>query len=103
MPASCWRRITEQNINDFAVNCKNLLLHIQQPKSPLGAKYARVSPGWLRLPIPAANFLDHIVNAVRRRLFPIWDPLENPVELSISLYDKFDNHKPVQLSHDITL
>ena len=58
---------------------------------------------WLRLPIPVANFLDRIVSGVRRKLFPIWDPLKNPVELSTLLYDRLENHRPKQLSHDITL
>ena len=58
---------------------------------------------WLRLPIPVANLLDRFISAVRRKLFPIWDPLKNPVELSTLLYDKFEDRKPVQLSHDITL
>jgi len=58
---------------------------------------------WMYLPIPVVNLLDRVVSSFRRRLFPIWDPLKNPVELSTLLYDEIEGNKPVQLSHDIRL
>ncbi len=58
---------------------------------------------WMYIPIPIANIFDRVVSSIRRRLFPIWDPLKNPVELSTLLYDEIEGNKPIQLSHDIKL
>jgi hypothetical protein len=58
---------------------------------------------WMHIPISVANFLDRVVCGVKRRLFPLWDPLKNPIELSSLLYDKLDENKPVQLSHETRL
>ncbi|OMH25775.1 glycosyltransferase family 2 protein [Motiliproteus sp. MSK22-1] len=58
---------------------------------------------WAYIPIPVANIIDRVVSSIRRRLFPIWDPLKNPVELSTLLYDELEDNKPVQLNHGINL
>lgn len=58
---------------------------------------------WLYIPIPIANFLDRIVSSIKRRLFPIWDPLKEPLELSTLLYDELGGNSPVQLSHTLYL
>lgn len=54
---------------------------------------------WAYIPIPLANLLDRLVSSIKRRLFPIWDPIPNPVEQSALLYDRCKDGKPVQLSH----
>ncbi len=54
---------------------------------------------WAYIPIPIANLLDRVISSLRRRLFPIWDPLKNPVELSSQLYDEYEYNKPLQLDH----
>lgn|GEM_PF-993894 len=56
---------------------------------------------WLHLPIFLANKVDRVFFAVRRRLFPIWDPLKDPIGSSELLYETLSNSKPDQLSHDI--
>ncbi|MBT5229538.1 MAG: glycosyltransferase [Methylococcales bacterium] len=58
---------------------------------------------WAFLPIKVANLLDRIVSSIKRRLFPIWDPVQNPLEQSSLLYDQLEGGKPIQLSHDLTL
>ena len=58
---------------------------------------------WAYIPIPVANIIDRVVSSIKRRLFPIWDPIKNPVELSTLLYDELEDNKPVQLNHGINL
>lgn len=54
---------------------------------------------WMYLPIPLANKIDRLIGGIRRRLFPIWDPLPTAEEDSVSLYHKLGNKFPEQLSH----
>lgn len=56
---------------------------------------------WMYIPNSIANKIDRIYSALRRRLFPIWDPLENPNEESTMLYDQFDNKAPSQIDHAV--
>lgn len=56
---------------------------------------------WMHLPIFIANKIDKVFSAIRRRMFPIWDPLSDPVGDSDPLYDGLENGIPQQLSHDI--
>lgn len=56
---------------------------------------------WLHIPNSLANKIDKVFFALRRRLFPIWDPLKNPNEKSTLLYDQFDGKAPKQLDHAI--
>ncbi|MFV1871997.1 MAG: glycosyltransferase family 2 protein [Oleiphilus sp.] len=56
---------------------------------------------WLHLPNAVANKVDRIFSALRRRVAPIWDPLDNPNEQSSLLYDRFDNQAPKQLDHSV--
>lgn len=58
---------------------------------------------WAYIPIPIANLIDRIVSSIKRWLFPIWDPLKNPLEFSKLLYDKLEDNKPRQLSHSTNL
>jgi len=58
---------------------------------------------WLFLPIPLVNVLDRVLSNIGRRLFPIWDPLKDPIGSSTLLYDELEDQKPIQLSHDIKL
>lgn len=55
---------------------------------------------WLGMPIKLANLCDRIFFALRRRLFPIWDPLDNPNEKAESLYARLEEGVPNQLSHN---
>jgi len=54
---------------------------------------------WLHIPIPIANQIDRVFFALRRRLFPIWDPLDNPNEKAELLYARYDDQAPPQLDH----
>ena len=54
---------------------------------------------WAYIPNPVANFLDRLVSGFKRRVSPIWDPLKNPLENSVLLYDTLKDNKPKQLSH----
>ena len=56
---------------------------------------------WLYLPNSVANKIDRVFSAIRRRLFPIWDPLKNPNEASMLLYDQFNNAAPKQIDHTV--
>ena len=56
---------------------------------------------WMHLPIFLANKIDRVFSAIRRRLFPIWDPLADPVGESEPFYERFESGVPVQLNHDI--
>lgn len=58
---------------------------------------------WLNIPISIADIIDRVVSGIKRKLFPIWDPLENPIASSSLLYDETTKDTPVQLSHDIEL
>jgi len=58
---------------------------------------------WLHIPIAIAGIIDRVVSGIKRRLFPIWDPLKNPIESSSLLYDETTTNTPVQVSHDIKL
>ncbi|MBL4820881.1 MAG: glycosyltransferase [Gammaproteobacteria bacterium] len=58
---------------------------------------------WLYLPISVANKIDRIYFGLRRRLFPIWDPLEDPHSNANLLYDQFPDGIPLQLDHSINL
>ncbi len=53
------------------------------------------------VPIVIANLLDRVLEAIRRRLFPVWDPLPDPLANSMSLSDILENESPKQLSTDI--
>ncbi len=53
---------------------------------------------WMYLPTSIANKIDQIVGAMRRRLFPIWDPIPNVEAKSESLFKQLGNKFPVQLS-----
>jgi hypothetical protein len=57
---------------------------------------------WFHLPIPVANWVDRLVGAARRRLRPIWDPIDNAEERSESLYARLGNRMPDQLAHTVT-
>lgn len=54
---------------------------------------------WMHIPNGLANKIDRVFFAIRRRLFPIWDPLSNPNEQSRLLYDDFGGNAPEQKSH----
>ena len=54
---------------------------------------------WLYLPIPVANKIDRVIFAIRRKLFPIWDPLENPHDVAQQLYETLPDGVPKQLDH----
>ncbi len=56
---------------------------------------------WLHLPIALANKVDRVFSAIRRRLFPIWDPLPDPIGKSTLLYDTLTGGIPRQLSHAV--
>ncbi len=56
---------------------------------------------WMHLPIFLANKIDKVFFSIRRRLFPIWDPLEDPLGDSQPFEKALENGLPVQLSHDI--
>lgn len=58
---------------------------------------------WLHLPIVVANFIDRIFFGLRRRLFPIWDPLEDPHKDARLLYDQLPGGIPRQIDHSIRL
>lgn len=58
---------------------------------------------WAYVPNGLANLVDRVFGAIRRRLFPIWDPLDNPLEESTLLYEKFADGKPRQLSKAVEL
>jgi hypothetical protein len=58
---------------------------------------------WLYIPITVANFIDRIMGSIRRRVAPIWDPLNDPIASSSLLYDQLEKNKPTPLSHDIRL
>lgn len=53
---------------------------------------------WMYIPIPVANKIDRLIGAVRRRLFPIWDPMPDAEQQSESLYNRLGNKFPDQLS-----
>ena len=55
---------------------------------------------WLFMPVFLANFVDRVIAAIRRRLYPIWDPLADPNADSELLYESDKGPAPVQLSHD---
>ncbi len=56
---------------------------------------------WLYIPIPLANTVDRIVFGLRRRLAPVWDPLDDPLEES-SMLSEFDSKEaPRQLDHSL--
>ncbi|TNC82673.1 MAG: hypothetical protein C9356_02005 [Oleiphilus sp.] len=56
---------------------------------------------WAYLPIGIANFIDRFVSAMKRRFFPIWDPLSDPNGQSRKLYDDFNGHPPPQKDHSV--
>jgi len=56
---------------------------------------------WMFLPIGLANKIDRLFFAIRRRLFPIWDPLDDPHSVSHRLYGTISGGKPIQLDHSI--
>ena len=56
---------------------------------------------WMYLPVSVANKIDRIFSAVRRRAFPIWNPLEDPHSNSKPLYGQLPGNIPVQLDHSI--
>ncbi|MDO8863770.1 glycosyltransferase [Haliea sp. E1-2-M8] len=56
---------------------------------------------WLHLPIGLANKVDKVFSAIRRRLFPIWDPLPDPIGNSTLLYETVEGGAPKQLSHAV--
>lgn len=55
---------------------------------------------WLFIPVSLANFADRAIAAIRRRLFPIWDPLADPNAASELLFESDGDSAPTQLSHD---
>ncbi len=56
---------------------------------------------WLYLPTLIANKIDRIIAAARRRVHPVWDPLQDPDSLSVPLYDVLNDNAPVQLDHSV--
>ena len=54
---------------------------------------------WMYIPISVANKIDRVFFAIRRKLFPIWDPLENPHAQATPLYERFPDGVPQQLDH----
>ncbi len=58
---------------------------------------------WMCLPISLANKIDRLYFAIRRRLFPIWDPLDDPHKDARLLYEQFADGIPQQLDHSVTL
>ena len=56
---------------------------------------------WMHLPVWISNKIDRFLFSVRRRLFPIWDPLDDPLSESLPLYEQFPHQKPLQLNHSI--
>jgi hypothetical protein len=54
---------------------------------------------WAHFPIGLANIIDRFVSAIKRRFFPIWDPLSDPNGLSRRLYDDFNDGPPPQKDH----
>ncbi len=54
---------------------------------------------WLYLPIVVANGVDRVVSGIKRRLKPVWDPLDDPISESKMLYDQFDDGIVRQLDH----
>lgn len=56
---------------------------------------------WIRLPIGAANIVDRIVFGIKRRLFPIWDPIPNAEEISSSLYESLPGNVVTQIEHRV--
>lgn len=54
---------------------------------------------WMYLPIGIANSIDRLFFAVRRRVAPIWDPLDDPIAKSRMLYEQFPDNVPRQLDH----
>ncbi len=56
---------------------------------------------WFHLPISIANKLDGVFSGIRRRMFPIWDPLKDPLAESRAFYETLENGMPIQLSHEI--
>ncbi len=57
---------------------------------------------WLFLPIVVANGIDRLISAVKRRLFPVWDPLEDPNSKSKMLYEQVEGGLPKQLDHSLS-
>lgn len=57
---------------------------------------------WLFLPISVANGVDRIISGIKRRVAPIWDPLEDPISQSQLLYERFENGLPRQLDHKLS-
>jgi hypothetical protein len=57
---------------------------------------------WLFLPIAVANGIDRVLTGIKRRLFPVWDPLDDPVSQSRMFYDQFDDGIPKQLDHRLS-
>ena len=54
---------------------------------------------WLYLPSTLANKLDRLLFALRRRIWPIWDPLPNAQEQATLLYDRCPQRRPTQKQH----
>lgn len=54
---------------------------------------------WLYLPTWLVNKIDRVLFAIRRQLFPIWDPLSDPIGNSIPLVEYLGNQYPNQLDH----
>ena len=57
---------------------------------------------WLYLPIIVVNGIDRLITAVKRRLFPTWDPLDDPIAESQMLYEQLDDGIPRQLDHGLS-
>jgi GT2 family glycosyltransferase len=58
---------------------------------------------WLGAPIGLANLVDRVVGAVRRRIHPVWDPVEDPEGKATSLYERVEGGRVDQLDHAVSL
>ena len=56
---------------------------------------------WMYLPIKVANVIDRVFFSLRRKFFPIWDPIKDPEGQSKALYDELGGMPPKQLDHTI--
>lgn len=56
---------------------------------------------WMHLPVSAANKVDRLIGFLRRRIAPVWDPVPDAEEQSVSFYQRYPDSQPKQLDHAI--
>ena len=56
---------------------------------------------WLFLPVSAANAIDRLLSAVRRRIRPVWDPVKDPEQQARGFYESLGGAAPLQLDHSV--